>query len=66
MVKYKINECQWLYYNYSLKRYFIIDLKIAQYFVQCSESLSNPFPFYATQIINPFLIARISANHDKE
>ena len=25
----------------------------------------TPLPFYATQIINPFLNSRISANHDK-
>ena len=34
-------------------------------FVQYSKCLSYPFPFYATQIINPFPNSRISANHDK-
>ena len=30
-----------------------------------SESLLNPLPFYATQIVNPFLNSIISVNHDK-
>ena len=37
------------------KRYFIIDQQIARHFVQYSEFLSNPLPFYAEQIIDPFL-----------
>ena len=28
-------------------------------------SFTPPFPFYATQIINPFHNSRILANHDK-
>ena len=39
--------------------------KIAQYFVQDSECLTNPLPFDATQIITPFLNSRISVNDDK-
>ena len=38
----------------------------------CSAELGNttnvfhtPLPFYATQIINPFLNSWVSANHDK-
>ena len=30
-----------------------------------SKYHSNRLPFYGTQIINPFLNPRISANHDK-
>ena len=29
------------------------------------SSLPPPFPFYTTQMINPFLISRVSANYDK-
>ena len=47
------------------KIYFIIDQQIARHFVQYSECLSHPLPFYATQIINPFPNSRISANHEK-
>ena len=35
-----------------------------KHFVQYSECLSNPLPFYATQIINPFPNSGISSNHD--
>ena len=48
------------------KRYIIIDQQIAcRHFVDYSEWLYQPLPYYATQIINPFLTLRISANHDK-
>ena len=47
------------------KRYSIIDQQVAPHFVHYSECLSNPLPFYATQIINPFLTLRISANKNK-
>ena len=30
------------------KRYFIIDQQIVQHFVQYSECLTNPLPFYTT------------------
>ena len=43
----------------------MIDQQKARNFVHYSECLSNPLPFYATQIINPFLTSRISANHNK-
>ena len=49
---------------YLFKRYFIIDQQKSG--ILCnSECLSNPLPFYANQITNPFLNSRISANHDK-
>ena len=44
---------------------FMTEKQIAKYFVQYSECLSNPLPFYATQIINPILNSMISANHNK-
>ena len=47
------------------KRYIILDQQLAQHFVKCSECLANP-PCYATQIINPFLKSRSSANHKKK
>ena len=47
------------------KRYFIIDQQIARHFVHYSECLSNLTSFYTIQLINPFLISRITANHDK-
>ena len=51
----------------SKKRYFIVDQQIARLFVQYSECLSIPLPFYGTmEIITPFLNSRISANHDKK
>ena len=40
----------------------MIDQQIARYFLHLSEYLSNLLPFYATQIVNPFLK---STNHDK-
>ena len=56
-----------LFYKYNgyNKRYSIIDQQIARYFVHYSEYFSSPLPFYAIQIINPFLNSRISAIHDK-
>ena len=47
------------------RRWFIIEKQIVRDFLQYSEYLSNPLPFYATQFINPLLNSRISANHDK-
>ena len=47
------------------KRYLIIDQQIARHFVQYSEYLSHSLPFYPTQMINPILNLRISANHNK-
>ena len=38
------------------KRDFIIKKKIARHFMQYCECLSNPLPFYATQIKTLFLI----------
>ena len=43
----------------------MIGQQIAWLFEHYSECLSNPLPFYATQIIHPFLNSSISANHDK-
>ena len=45
-----------LRFELQFKRYFIIDQQIARHFVHYSECLSNPLPFYATQIITLFLI----------
>ena len=36
------------------KRYFLIDQQKARPFVHFSEYLSDPLPFYATQLINYF------------
>ena len=47
------------------KLYFIIDQQIVRHFVQYCECLSNLLLYYATQIINPFLNSRISANPEK-
>ena len=47
------------------KRYFIINQQIARHFVQYSECLYHPLPFYVTPIINSFLTSGITANHDK-
>ena len=41
----------------------LLDQQIARYFVNIFQT---PLPFYATQIINPFLNTRISANQDKK
>ena len=48
------------------KRYSIIDQQIAHIFCTTVNVGTTRLPFYATQIINPFLKSRISANHDKE
>ena len=39
--------------------------KIARHFGHYNECLSSNLPFYATQIIAPFLNSRFSANHVK-
>ena len=52
------------YIKCPVKRYFIVDQQIARHFVHYSEC-TNPLPFYLTQMINPFLILRTLANHDK-
>ena len=41
------------------KRYLIIEKQITRHFVQYSEYLSHPLPFYATQIINHILNSKI-------
>ena len=57
---------QWEEANiYLFKRCFMIERQIARHFVHYSECLSNPLPFYATQILNPFLNLIILAKHDK-
>ena len=43
------------------KRYFIIEKQMLQ-----MSFFHITLPLYATQIINPFLNSRISANHDKK
>ena len=53
-------KCEWV--DGFLKRYFILDQQIAWHFVHWM-SLQTPFS-YVTQIINPFLTSRLSANHD--
>ena len=47
------------------ERYFIEYQQIEQHLVHFSECLYQEVPFYATQIIKPYLTSRISANHDK-
>ena len=44
-----------------LARDFMLEKQIARHFVFHNHTL---LPFYATQIINPFLNSSISANHD--
>ena len=46
-------------------RYSKIDQHLARHFLHYSECLQHPLTFYTTQIINPFLNSRISANQDK-
>ena len=46
------------------KRDFTIDQQIALHFLHYSE-YQNLFTFYVTQINNPFLNSRISANDDE-
>ena len=64
---YKIKSSIFLYEdsNSHIKRDFIIEKQIARHFLQYSECLSKPLPFYATQIIEPFLNSKTLANHDK-
>ena len=47
------------------KRYFIVDQQIERHNVLFNECFYHPLPFYETQIINPFLSLRPSANHGK-
>ena len=47
------------------KRDFIIKKQIARHFVQYSDVFQTPLTLYVTQMVNPFLIPRISVNHDK-
>ena len=47
------------------KRYLMIDQQIARHFVHFSKCLYTLLPFCATQLINPFLTAKIIANHNK-
>ena len=54
------NNLKWIKTKlYISKIYFIIDQKIARYFVQYSDVLNTLIPFYANQIINPFLTSRV-------
>ena len=59
--KFLLQNNRSCYFN---ARDFIIEKQIAQHFVQNTKCLSNS-PFYACQIINPFLNLIISANHAK-
>ena len=45
------------------KGYFKIYQYLAQHFVYYGECLSNPPPFYATQMIIPYPHSMISTNH---
>ena len=47
------------------KRDFVIEKQLPHEIMKYAKCLSNPLPFEATQIINPPLNSRISANHDK-
>ena len=49
----------------SFKRYFNRSTNSASFLCITVNVLQTPLPFYATQIINPFLCSRIIANHDK-
>ena len=47
------------------KRDFVIEKQIARHLCNTMNVFQTTLPFYATQMINPFLNLRISANHDK-
>ena len=51
----------------SSKRHFKLDQQIAVHFVKkkTDNVFTTPLLFYATQIINPLLTLKLSANHDK-
>ena len=50
----------WRKRDFTIEKQFLS--QIMKYSIKC---LSYPLPFYATQIINPFLSSRFSDNHDK-
>ena len=45
--------------NVNDKRYFVIYQQITRYLVHSSECLCHTLPFFATQIIIPFLTLRV-------
>ena len=50
---------------YFYKRDIIIEKEFQRWIMKYIKCFSYPLPFYATQIICPFLNSRNSANHDK-
>ena len=48
-----------------LKRFYARETIAAFNYEFSLNVLQTPLPFYATQIINPLLNSRISANHNK-
>ena len=50
--------------HFKTSSFYIFDINIKRDFKIVNQMSFMP-PFYATQIINPFLTSRISANHDK-
>ena len=44
---------------------FIIEKQLPRLTMKYTKCLSYPFPFYETEIINPFLNSRVPAYHDK-
>ena len=66
--KWCVNE--WLWYEKRIgtphkKRFYNRETNSAAFCALQWMSLPPPSPFYATQIINPFLNSRILSNHDK-
>ena len=47
------------------KEILIIEKQLPLWIIKYIKCLIYPLPFYAIQIINPFLNSRISLNHDK-
>jgi hypothetical protein len=50
----------------SKRRFYIRGKNSAAFCVMQQMSINPPLPFYATQIIYPFVNSIVSANHEKE
>ena len=59
-------KCTGQLINCAKKKYFMIDQQIARLFCTAVNVFQTHLLFFATQIINPFLMSKISVNHDKE
>ena len=46
-------------------RNILIKYQLPRGIMKYNKCLSYPLPFYATQMINPFLNSRLLVNHDK-